>query len=59
VRHHPLGEKLPPNIQPKPALSQFKTIPLFLVVLFFPPNNGRSSSRMIISLPLFDYINNF
>jgi len=27
VRHHPLGEKLPPNIQPKPPLSQFKTIP--------------------------------
>ena len=27
VRHHPLGEKLPPNIQPKPALPQFKTIP--------------------------------
>jgi len=26
VRHHPLGEKLPPNIQPKPPLSQFKTI---------------------------------
>ena len=23
----PLGEKLPPNIQPKPPLSQFKTIP--------------------------------
>ena len=27
VRHHPLGEKLPPHIQPKPLLSQFKTIP--------------------------------
>ena len=27
VRHHPLGEKLLPNIQPKPPLSQFKTIP--------------------------------
>ena len=27
VRHHPLGEKLPPNIQPKPPLSQLKTIP--------------------------------
>ena len=27
VRHHPLGEKLPPNIQPKSPLSQFKTIP--------------------------------
>ena len=27
VRHHPLSEKLPPNIQPKPPLSQFKTIP--------------------------------
>jgi len=27
VRHHPLGEKLLPNIQPKPLLSQFKTIP--------------------------------
>ena len=27
VRHQPLGEKLPPNIQPKPLLSQFKTIP--------------------------------
>jgi len=27
VRHHPLGEKLPPNIQPKPPLSQFKSIP--------------------------------
>jgi len=25
VRHHPLGEKLPPNIQPKRPLSQFKT----------------------------------
>jgi len=27
VHHHPLAEKLPPNIQPKPPLSQFKTIP--------------------------------
>ena len=27
VRHHPLCEKLLPNIQPKPLLSQFKTIP--------------------------------
>jgi len=27
VHHHPMGEKLPPNIQPKPPLSQFKTIP--------------------------------
>ena len=27
VCHHPLSEKLPPNIQPKPPLSQFKTIP--------------------------------
>ena len=27
VRHHPLGEKLLPNIQPKPPPSQFKTIP--------------------------------
>jgi len=26
LRHHPLGEKLPPNIQPKPPLSQFRTI---------------------------------
>jgi len=25
VCHHPLCEKLPPNIQPKPLLSQFKT----------------------------------
>ena len=25
---HPLGEKLPPHIQRKPPLSQFKTIPL-------------------------------
>ena len=27
VRHHPLNENLPPHIQPKPPLSQFKTIP--------------------------------
>ena len=27
VRHHPLGEKIPSNIQPKPPLSQFKTTP--------------------------------
>ena len=27
VRHHPLGEKLLPHIQPKPPLSQSKTIP--------------------------------
>ena len=27
VRHHPLGEKSPLRIQPKPPLSQFKTIP--------------------------------
>jgi len=27
VRHHPLSEKLPPTIKPKPLLSQFKTIP--------------------------------
>ena len=27
VCHHPLCEKLIPNIQPKPPLSQFKTIP--------------------------------
>ena len=24
VRHHPLGKKLPPHLQPKPPLSQFK-----------------------------------
>jgi len=30
VHHHPLGEKLPPNIQPKPPLSEFKAIPLVL-----------------------------
>ena len=28
VCQHPLGKKLLPNIQPKPPLSQFKTIPL-------------------------------
>ena len=28
VCHHPLCEKLLPNIQPKPLLSQFKAIPL-------------------------------
>ena len=28
VRHHHLGVKLLPNIQPKPPLSRFKTIPL-------------------------------
>jgi len=27
VRHHPLCEKLPPNIQPKLPLPQLKTIP--------------------------------
>jgi len=27
VRHHPLREKLPPNISPNSPLSQFKTIP--------------------------------
>jgi len=27
VCHHPLREKLPPNIQPKPPLSLFETIP--------------------------------
>jgi len=27
VHHHPLGEKRPPNILPKPTLSQFKAIP--------------------------------
>ena len=26
VRHHPLGEKLPPHSQPKPPLSQFESI---------------------------------
>ena len=26
-RHHPLSEKLPPNIEPIPPLSPFKTIP--------------------------------
>ena len=30
VRHHPLGEILPPNIQPKPPLSKFKPFPLVL-----------------------------
>ena len=33
VRHHPLGEKLPPNIQTKPPLSQFNTIALSLSTL--------------------------
>ena len=32
VHHHPLGEKLLPTIQPKPPLSQFKTIPRFLLL---------------------------
>ena len=27
VRHHPLGEKLPPHNQPKPPMSQFKPFP--------------------------------
>jgi len=27
VHHHPLSEEIPPNIQPKPLLSRFKTIP--------------------------------
>ena len=27
VHHHPLGKKFPLDIQPKPPLSQFKTIP--------------------------------
>ena len=27
VRHHPLSEKLPPDMSHKPPLSQFKTIP--------------------------------
>jgi len=30
VRHHPLGEKLPPHIQPKPPLSHLKPFPLVL-----------------------------
>jgi len=36
VRHHPLGEKLPPNIQPKPPLSQLKTIPPWPITV--PPH---------------------
>ena len=32
VCHHPLCEILPPSIQPKPPLSQFKTFPLVLSV---------------------------
>jgi len=35
VRHHPLGEKLPPHIQPKPPLSQFKTIVPSLLCLSY------------------------
>jgi len=30
VRHHPLGEKLPPHIQPKPPLSQLPCMISFL-----------------------------
>jgi len=33
VRHHPLGEKLPPNIQTKPPLPQFKTIPPYPITI--------------------------
>ena len=33
VRHHPLCEKLLPNIQPKPPLSQFKTIPPYAITI--------------------------
>ena len=33
VRHHPLCEKLPPHIQPKPPLSQFKTIPPYPITI--------------------------
>ena len=38
--HHPLGEKLPPNIQPKPPLSQFKTIPPHVDMLLSMPQRG-------------------
>ena len=34
VHHHSLSEKLPPNIQPKPLLSQFKTIPPCPVTIY-------------------------
>ena len=33
TRHHPLSEKCPPNIQPKPSLSQFKTIPPCIITI--------------------------
>jgi len=33
VPHHPLCEKRLPNIQPKPPLSQFKTIPPCLITI--------------------------
>ena len=42
VCHHPLGEKLPPNIQPKPPLSQFKTIPPCPVTLQQTQENGKA-----------------
>ena len=41
VHHHPLGEKLPPHIQPKPPLSQFQTIPPCPITIH-PSNPGRS-----------------
>ena len=49
VPHHPLGEKLPPNIQPKPPLSQFKTIPPCPIYppVHFGAGEGRPSSCSI------------
>jgi len=46
--HHPLGEKLPPNIQPKPPLSQFKTIPPCPITVCVLSNKAFWSSTSVI-----------
>ena len=44
VPHHPLGEKLPPNISPRPPLSHFKTIPACPITT--PPRYTRTPTSL-------------
>ena len=54
VCHQPLCEKLLPNIQPKPPLSQFKTIPPFLLLSTLV--NSRSPSCLYAPFKYWKYL---
>ena len=55
VCHHPLCEKLLPYIQPKPPLSQFKTMKLMWIIVSYIPLCLRSVTETVLVTQPFSY----